>query len=523
MTSPTVLLASLGARDAAGAVADARALPAAVGLLEVRLDRFGDAAAGLDLAQLVRDLGRPAVFTLRPRAEGGESDTSLADRLARHRAADAAGFQWLDLERDLAAKLPRGRARRIVSWHGDDETTCTAAHAKDLVTELARLDADVVKLATPAPDADAALAFVEAAVAAGRTANVAVVAIPMGPYGRWLRPLAGHFAMPFVYAAAHASKKTAAGQISVADFLDVYRASHVSPSTRIHAVLGADVAQSLSPLVHNAVFRALDDDAVYVDLSTPAYEHAHAAITRLRMHGASVTAPFKSDALRAATSASAEATAIGAANTLIRRGDAWHATNTDAPGFGAALDVALLHPDRVLALTLGKTFDALDSLDSAAPLAPSQPGSALVYGAGGAARAIAWELRRRGTRVHLSGRSFERVAATVIGLGKGIEGISPERAFSVAWPLVVNATGDQDEPIPFDQNEITRKGLAADVLPRPLETPCLREARRWGRTPIPGLLMFAEQAALQAAAFTGRSAQSVRPTITAALRAGVKR
>lgn len=523
MTDRPLLLASLGARDAAGAIADARALPAAVDLLELRLDRFGPTSASLDLARLAADLGRPAVFTLRPSTEGGESDATPEQRAARHRAADAAGFAWLDLEQDIAASVPRGRARRIVSWHGADESSCTGKQASSIVARLAALDADVVKIAAPAPDADAALAFVEAAHAASRAARVPVVAIPMGPYGRWLRPLAGRFEMPFVYAAVHGSKKTAAGQITVAEFLDVLHAAHVSPSTRIHAVVGADVSQSLSPTVHNAVFRALGEDAVYVDLSTPTFAQAFAALSRLPMAGASVTAPFKGDALRAAHEASAEARAIGAANTLLRVDGAWHASNTDAPGFGAALDVALRHPERMLALTLGKSFDALDALDSAAPPAHGQPGSALVYGAGGVARAIAWELRRRGTRVHLSGRSFERVAATVISLGAGIEGISPERAFSVAWPLVVNAIGESDETIPFDQNEVVRKGLAFEVTIRPLETPCLREARRWGRTPVPGLAMFAEQAALQAALFTKRDATRVRPHVVAALRASVKR
>lgn len=523
MNQRPVLLVALGARDAAGAVADTRALPAAVEFVEVRLDRFGADGSRVDLRRLVSDLGRPALFTLRPRAEGGESDASAADRAALHRAADDAGFAWLDLEDDVAALVPRGRARRIVSWHADDADACSSAAAAAAVERLAKRDADVIKIAAPAPDADAALAFVEGAIAAGRACGTPVVAIPMGPYGRWLRPLAGRFAMPFVYAAAHASKKTAAGQITAAEFLDVYKAAHVGPSTRIHAVIGADVASSLSPAVHNAVFRAFDEDAVYVDLSTPTFARAHAAITRLQLAGASVTAPFKCDALRAATSASPEATAIGAANTLVRDGASWRASNTDAPGFGAALDVALRHPELVLALTLGKSFDAFDALDSAALLAPSQPGSALVYGAGGVARAIAWELRRRGTKVHLSGRSFERVAATVISLGAGIEGISPERAFSVAWPLVVDTTGSPDEPIPFDQNEITRKGLAVDVTIRPLETPCLREARRWGRTPVPGILMFAEQAVLQAAAFTRRDPAAVRPHVLATLRAIVKR
>ncbi|MBK6941899.1 MAG: type I 3-dehydroquinate dehydratase [Planctomycetes bacterium] len=523
MTHRPVLLACLGARDAAGAVADARALPAAVQLLEVRLDRFGPAASSLDLARLVADLGRPAVFTLRPRSEGGESDATPTQRATRHRAADAAGFAWLDVEQDIAASIPRGRARRIVSWHGADESECTGTNASSIVARLAALDADVVKIAAPAPDADAALAFVEAAQAAGHAARVPVVAIAMGPYGRWLRPLAGRFEMPFVYAAVHGSKKTAAGQLTVAEFLDVHRAAHVSPTTRIHAVIGADVSQSLSPTVHNAVFRAFDEDAVYVDLSTPTFAQAWAVLTRLPMDGVSVTAPFKCDALQAAASASQNASAIGAANTLRQHGGTWHASNTDAPGFGAALDVALRHPERALALTLGKSFDALDALDANAPTAHGQPGSALVYGAGGVARAIAWELRRRGTRVHLTGRSFERVAATVIGLGAGIEGISPERAFSVAWPLVVNAVGDADETIPFDQNEVVRKGLAMEVAIRPLETPFLREARRWGRTPVPGLMMFAEQAALQAALFTQHDVAAVRPHVVAALRANGKR
>ncbi len=509
------LVACSGARELDSLEKDAREVVGRAALIEVRLDRFA-APEAIDLADVVARAAMPAVATLRSTAEGGECNRDDATRARILAAADRAGFGWIDLEERDAAALPRGKAKRIVSWHGGVETD-----PGPLVTRLAALDADVVKAAAAVSTASEALRFVSAAVDAGKRVGTPVVAIAMGAAGRWLRPLAGRFGMPLLYAAIHRSRKTAPGQVTVADALDVYGATRVAPKTLVFAVVGADASASLSPLVHNRVFRGLGVDAIYVDVSTPSFEHVAEVFVDLPLAGVSVTAPFKAEAAAFATRVEDDAAATGAANTLVRDGDDVVALNTDLGGFLAGLDFAAADPEGARDVCVGHDFDGLETLDGAkaAVRGKGRVENALVYGNGGVARAIAIGLRRRGVRTFVTGRSQAHVLQMVVGLGAGIEGLTPERATSHKFDLLVKAVPDAgDEELELDPFDFEPDGFAADVVYRPLDSPFLLAARRAGRVPVPGVLMFAEQAVHQAARFCGRDAAEIRPLVVAALR-----
>ncbi|MFG1609001.1 shikimate dehydrogenase [Actinoplanes sp. NPDC049265] len=101
------------------------------------------------------------------------------------------------------------------------------------------------------------------------------------------------------------------------------------------AVCGKPIAHSLSPVIHTAGFAA----AGLLNWTYTAIECAAAELPDLvaglgpEWAGLSLTMPLKEVGLTLGASASAEATAVGAANTLARRPDgSWHADNTDIPG-----------------------------------------------------------------------------------------------------------------------------------------------------------------------------------------------
>lgn len=510
----TLLVGSSGARDLDTLIADAKDAPRDVDLVEVRLDRFAD-PEGIDVAELRRAIGRPALLTLRSDLQGGGFLGDLGTRSAILALGDAAGFEWIDLEADVAARIPRGKARRLVSFHGKPTD---AAGIAGRVAALRALDADAVKVAVDVDDPERALRFVlEAQAGAG-----GVVAIAMGEAGAWLRPLAGRFGMPLLFAALHGSRKTAAGQLTVADAIETYRVKAIGPATQVFAVAGADVAKSISPRVHNAVFRALGRDAAYVALPAAGFAPIAAVAAALPLAGLSVTAPFKTDALALAEVRDDDARAIGAANTLVRRDDgSFAASNTDAAGFAAALRAALAEPELARELCVGRSFEILDRIDATArPLLDRPlPERSLVWGTGGAARAIAFALAKGGSKVMVTGRSQPRATALVLQLGRGIEAVAEGRAQSLKFDLLVKAIpdtpGDELVPDPFD---FSPQGAAADVVYRPLDTDFLLAARRRGRLPIPGIMMFSEQAVLQACAFTGAPAAELRPIVTASIR-----
>ncbi len=104
--------------------------------------------------------------------------------------------------------------------------------------------------------------------------------------------------------------------------------------TALYGIVGWPVAHSRSPAMHDAAFRALGIDAVYVPFAVPKEELAEALrglVTR-GVRGVNVTLPHKERALSLVDEASAEARTIGAVNTIVCEHGRLHGLNTDAPG-----------------------------------------------------------------------------------------------------------------------------------------------------------------------------------------------
>ncbi len=113
----------------------------------------------------------------------------------------------------------------------------------------------------------------------------------------------------------------------------------IEGTTRVVGIFGDPVEHSLSPRMHNAAFRALGLDYVYVPLK-PAHGSIRAAVESIRtlgLVGVNVTVPFKEDVMRRMDRVSETARAAGAVNTIVRHDTKLVGDNTDVPGFAAAL------------------------------------------------------------------------------------------------------------------------------------------------------------------------------------------
>jgi shikimate dehydrogenase len=138
------------------------------------------------------------------------------------------------------------------------------------------------------------------------------------------------------------------------------------------AVLGKPIEHSLSPILHRAAYHALELSEWRYD----AIECDEAQLAELLLTsgpdvvGYSCTMPLKREVLRVATSASMQARAIGAGNTLLRIDDDWHADNTDWVGIAHSLSAAgVSTKGKVVVLGAGGTAQAaLAALEDAAEL-----------------------------------------------------------------------------------------------------------------------------------------------------------
>ncbi|USZ73009.1 shikimate dehydrogenase [Natronosalvus halobius] len=255
---------------------------------------------------------------------------------------------------------------------------------------------------------------------------------------------------------------------------------------QVFGLLGNPVGHSLSPPMHEAAYDALDIDARYVtfepDATPDALERAIDGAQALGIAGCNVTIPFKQDALTFVEPDSL-ATRIGAVNTIDFSPDGPPAGyNTDAIGAVRALrehDVAL------------------------------EGASAIVAGAGGAGRAIAFGLADEGADVTVVNRTVSRadeLAAVVPGATAG--GLDSLPDVLPGTDVLVNATSvgmDEDvSPVPADalHGQLT----VMDAVYHPLETRLLQEAADAGAATVDGAWMLLYQGVEAFERWTGREA-----------------
>lgn len=259
---------------------------------------------------------------------------------------------------------------------------------------------------------------------------------------------------------------------------------NVTAKTRIAAVIGFPVRQSLSPAIHNAAFAAHGDDWVYGAFEVQP-EYAASAIDAMRLLGVaglSITMPHKEMVISALDDVSDAARMIRAVNTVVRNDGRLVGHNTDGIG----------------------CVDALRA-------ANADLSSVAVIGAGATARAVIAELARTGAHVAVTNRSAERLADAV-ALGNTVRAHS-----TVAVPLdavgdcrtIINTTpqGMADvapQAMALDVGVLAQHHTVLDVVYHPLETALVRAARDRGCTVVDGLDMLCAQAARQQELWLGR-------------------
>jgi shikimate dehydrogenase len=259
-------------------------------------------------------------------------------------------------------------------------------------------------------------------------------------------------------------------------------------------VIGHPVAHSRSPAIHKYWLAEHGIAGDYVRENV-APENIVAFLGRFADSGyvgGNVTVPHK-EAAFAAAEADAVSRELGAVNTLWLEDRQLLGTNTDVHGF-------------------------LANLDEGQPGWSKRVRSAVVLGAGGAARAIVYGLLERGVEIVLVNRTSAHAQALAAHFGAGVRPVrfgELDHALADA-DLLVNATslGMQGAP-PLDIRIGALKpgAIVHDIVYAPLETGLLKAARARGHPVVDGLGMLLHQAAPAFERFFG-----VRPRVTPALR-----
>jgi 3-dehydroquinate dehydratase/shikimate dehydrogenase len=467
-----------------------------VGFIELRLDFLAKAP---DFKRLLENKPCTMMATVRRPQDGGRWGGTEEARQALLRQAIVAGFDWVDLETDIADSIRRFKdVKRIVSYHNMREVP---ADLEKIYKHMCGQDADVVKIAVRAQHPKDNLRILELMKKSPRP----TVAFCMGDMGMPSRLLGAKFGAPFTYAAFNKERGIAPGLLSFAELKKVYFYDRINAETKVFGVLGDPVGHSLSPLIHNLAFRHLGINAVYLPFRVPKPELADAlkAFMQIPVQGYSVTIPHKEEAAELARHKDEAVVRVKAANTLIRSGDDFSSYNTDYQGIidtlRTYLPTTFTGPEALPSKQIQTTLPEPASLSSKV---------VLVLGAGGIGRAVAHALRAESALVSITNRTSERGLALAEEVGGRF--IEWQGRHSVLCDVVVNCTSVGMHPDVDDSPlhpSFLKPGLVVfDTIYTPETTLLVKEARLRGCQVITGVELFVRQAAQQFQLFTQREA-----------------
>ncbi len=450
-------------------------------LIELRLDYI---RRPVDMTRLLENRDSEIIITCRRPEEGGRWMRSEEDRLVLLRTAIANGVDYVDLEFDIAEKIPRyGKTKRIISYHNFSETP------KDLEKihrKLQKYDADVIKIATLANNPLDNLR----ALRLCRDATVPTVAFCMGEMGLMSRLLCGKFGSQWTYASIDDDRQVAPGQISWRALREQYHYESIKPSTGVLGVIADPVAHSHSPRVHNAMIRKDGLDLVYLPFRVPAeyLDEFVRSCPEMDIRGLSVTLPHKEKILKNLNVLNDSAAGLKSANTVVFKGENAIGFNTD---INAALSVIADHYE----------------VDLSGPACFSDK-RVLLIGAGGVARTIGFGLRKKGAAVTLTARDYRRSESLAAEIQCKTIDWAGRQNFDC--DLLINCTPvgmypDMDES-PFEATWFDSRTVVFDTIYNPEQTLFIKQARNAGCETITGVDMFVRQAAEQYELFTGKPA-----------------
>ena len=249
-------------------------------------------------------------------------------------------------------------------------------------------------------------------------------------------------------------------------------------SIYLAGVIGNPIAHSKSPKLHNYWLSKYKINGFYIPFSvtTEKLETSIRSLMELGFSGVNVTIPHKTNVLSFADSITDRAALIGAANTLyFSKSGKIHADNTD--GYGFIQNIIDEIPE----------YDFYDK-------------TALIYGAGGSARAITSALLSNGVKeVGITNRTRSKAQIISENLGAKVSVVdwraAPDTITKV--DIIINATsmgmvGQPDFSQPISRAKKT--ALVVDIVYNPLITELIKEAKKMKLKTVGGIGMLINQA-----------------------------
>lgn len=458
---------------------------------------------------------KPVIVTIRGRAEGGLFSGTEAERLSL--IARACRFQpeYVDIEYDAWRQNPEfvaemwpmlaeaddngsGKPQLILSNH--DFTARPADLRQRLLAMAGVKAARIIKAAYKAINLSDALEALRLYHELPKIIPQPLVLIAMGEPGLITRILAAKFNAAFTFAVSTGGDTTAPGQPTIAELMHIYRFKQQQRDWPVYGVIGWPVSHSISPMVHNAGFKAVNFPGVYVPLPVePEYDAFDSTVTAMRelpefnLRGVSVTIPHKAHAARYLESQGGmqddTSARIGVINTIYFP-EHGQISGTNSDWFGA-----------IEAVRAGTGWNLTDMAQK----------RIAVLGAGGAARAIVAGFASLGATVVVYNRTVKRAQALAFefnGKSGQVSAAQLDEFSPNCCNILINCTSAGMAPdvksIALENPDVINSTMVVfDTVYNPRRTRLLSIAAERGAKTIEGMEMFLRQAMVQFEGFTG--------------------
>lgn len=444
--------------------------------VELRLDLDGGWCEFMRAPRAVVERAKPAsnhlIVTCRRAEEGGQWGGSEDQRReVLTLAASQPGVDFIDVELGVDVAAP---AEKIIrSWH---DLTGMPRDLSALAAKLEAAGGAYFKLVPTAHSLCDNLRIREFLASRRGT----FIAFAMGEYGVPSRILAELWGSAATYVSL-GERAIAPGMLSIGDLRSTYQAAlDAATAPAFFGITGLHVSHSLSPKLHNEAIARFGAGALYMPLAARDVADFVQFARSLPLKGASVTVPFKEAIVPHCVALDDEARALGAVNTVtLDEKGSLRGANTDARGFMADLE---------------------------AQFGDVQPGCRfLALGAGGAARAVAHALLKKGAIVGVYSRRFEQAKAACDGTAA-----TPVADVSQGgpWECVVNCTpcgmrGTHLDEMPIAWDDLAlalhKNAVFYDLVYEPRLTPLCARAQAEGYHISHGMGMLLRQGEAQAA------------------------
>jgi len=253
--------------------------------------------------------------------------------------------------------------------------------------------------------------------------------------------------------------------------------THISAHTKLTAVVGTPLRHSMSPVIHNAIYRDFGIDAILLAFESKSIEEIMTAMRTLPIHMGAFTIPMKQVVMPYLDTITEEAREIGSVNTVINKDGKLHGHNTDIVGIRASLPAKAMKGKKVL-----------------------------LIGAGGVAQPIAYHLGKSGAKIYCTNRELSMAEATCKRFGGTV--IAKDALASVPFDVIINATPVGAAPfldqMAIPEELIHRGSIVFDVIYAPAETKLIKVAKKRGAKGVSGVKMFVAQAIEQERLWLGR-------------------